>query len=182
MAEVDPETRQRLLDLARTSIARSLRGREPAPTEEDWPPLTPCGAFVTLRKKGSLRGCIGTFTPRGDVPQTIQEMAVSASQDPRFVGMPISAAELKDIKIEISLLSPLTHIDDPLDFELGRHGIYVRQGFCTGCFLPDVATESGWSKEEFLSQCCKGKAGMAADAWKDADTDVSIFTVEKFGE
>ena len=182
MAGIDPEIRQRLLKLARTAIARSIRGEKPEPIEKDWPTLTACGAFVTLRKMGSLRGCIGTFAPRGDVPHTIQEMAVSASQDPRFVGMPISATELNDITIEISLLSPLRHIDDPLDFELGKHGIYVRQGYHAGCFLPDVATESGWSKEQFLSHCCAGKAGMSADAWKDADTDVSIFTVEKFGD
>ncbi len=182
MSETDIETRRRLLRLARNAIAASLRGEEPAPIQEDWSALTPCGAFVTLRKMGQLRGCIGTFAPRGDVPHTVQEMAIAASQDPRFIGLPISPSELNDIRIEISLLSPLRHIDDPLDFELGTHGIYVRQGARSGCFLPQVAMENGWSKEEFLTHCCQGKAGMAADAWKDGGIDVSVFTVEKFGE
>ena len=91
-------------------------------------------------------------------------------------------AELQEIDIEISVLSPLEKTDDPLSLELGKHGIYIKKGFAGGCFLPQVATETGWNKEQFLSQCCGGKAGLPPDAWKQADTEVFLFTAEVFGE
>ena len=69
-----------------------------------------------------------------------------------------------------------------VSLELGRHGIYIKRGWASGCFLPQVATETGWSKEEFLSQCCGGKASLPSDAWKDAETEVYLFTAEVFGE
>lgn len=182
MALLDAQTRTRLLNAARAAIERELFGaREPEP-DQPWPPMEPSGAFVTLRKRGRLRGCIGTFVPQGDLVATVRSMAAAAANDPRFVGLPISAAEMKDISIEISVLSPLRRIDDPLDFELGRHGIYVKRGGHVGCFLPDVATEEGWDKETFLSECCGHKAGMKAQAWKQPGTEVHVFTVEKFGD
>ncbi|MBI9018522.1 MAG: AmmeMemoRadiSam system protein A [Phycisphaerae bacterium] len=140
------------------------------------------GCFVTMHNNGRLRGCIGQFTPRGSLLETIVTMAVSATQDGRFVNDPVSPAELNEIDIEISVLSPLVKTKDPLSLELGVHGIYIQRGHAGGCFLPQVATETGWSKEEFLTQCCYGKAGMAPDAWKQADTDVFLFTAEVFGE
>jgi len=106
-------------------------------------------------------------------------MAVSAAADPRFVDLPISAAEMKNIRIEISVLSPLVRIEDPLWLELGRHGIYLRQGLQSGCFLPSVATDNGWDKETFLTQCCGQKAGLDPLAWRDPKTEVFVFTVEK---
>ncbi|KAB2835382.1 MAG: AMMECR1 domain-containing protein, partial [Candidatus Brocadia sp.] len=83
-----------------------------------------------------------------------------------------------DLEIEISVLSPLIRISNPLDFELGKHGIYIKKGFCTGCFLPQVATETGWSKEEFLSYCCSHKAGLPTNAWRQKDIEIYIFTTE----
>jgi len=82
----------------------------------------------------------------------------------------------------VSVLSELQPIEDPLDIELGVHGIYIARGGLSGCFLPEVATETGWSKEEFLSRCCGGKAGLAPDAWKDPQTKVYVFTSEKFAD
>ncbi|MFW5915583.1 MAG: AMMECR1 domain-containing protein [Planctomycetota bacterium] len=82
----------------------------------------------------------------------------------------------------MSVLSPLEKTGDPMELELGTHGIYVQKGRRTGCFLPQVATETGWSKEEFLQRCCSGKAGLSPDAWKDPDTDVYLFTAEVIGE
>jgi uncharacterized protein (TIGR00296 family) len=109
----------------------------------------------------------------------------SATQDARFFGNQVTPDELKDIDIEISVLSPLTRIDDPMKIELGKQGIYIinEKVGAGGCFLPQVATETGWSKEEFLSHCARDKAGLPADAWKnDPDTKVLVFTAEVFGE
>jgi len=114
-----------------------------------------------------------------DIPlyKLVSEMAVSAAkEDPRFSH--INPTDLEDLKIDISALSPLQKIDNPLDLELGRHGIYIKKGSSNGCFLPQVATETGWTKEEFLSKCCSMKAGLSPDAWKKRGTDVYIFTSE----
>lgn len=114
-----------------------------------------------------------------DIPlhKLVSEMAVSAAkEDPRF--SQIKPSDLENLEIDISALSPLQKIDDPLDFELGRHGIYIKKGSSNGCFLPQVATETGWTKEEFLSKCCSMKAGLSPDAWKKRGIDVYIFTSE----
>ncbi|RPJ38229.1 MAG: AMMECR1 domain-containing protein, partial [Planctomycetaceae bacterium] len=101
--------------------------------------------------------------------------------DPRFLTNPITFSEVNKLEIEISVLSPLQRTDNPLNLELGTHGIYIKRGYACGCFLPQVADETGWSKEEFLSQCCSHKAGLAPDAWKDPKTEVYLFTAEVFG-
>jgi AmmeMemoRadiSam system protein A len=138
------------------------------------------GAFVTLRTHGQLRGCIGRFIADKPLWQMVEQMAVaSAREDPRFLGMLLRPAELPELEIEVSVLSPLRRIRDPLEeVELGKHGVYVKRDFASGCFLPQVATETGWTKQEFLAQCCAGKAGLAADAWKDPRTEVYVFTAE----
>ena len=114
--------------------------------------------------------------------ETVSEMAVAASKDSRFFDNPVTAEEIDQLDIEISVLSPLKKTDDPLSLRLGVDGIYIKNGYASGCFLPQVATETGWTKEEFLSQCCQGKANLSADAWKDADTDVYLFSAEIIGE
>ncbi len=142
------------------------------------------GAFVTLRTGGKLRGCIGRFTADEPLWQVVREMAVSAAtRDARFFGMQLRPQELTALHVEVSVLSPLERIHDPLsELEMGKHGVYVKRGFSSGCFLPQVATETGWSKEEFLAHCCAGKAGLAPDAWKDPATEVYRFTAEVLGE
>ena len=140
------------------------------------------GCFVTLHNKGELRGCIGQFVPQESLLATIRQMAVAATQDSRFAGNPVRPAELDEIDIEISVLSPLVKTEDPLSLDLGQDGIYIKHGWKSGCFLPQVATETGWSKEEFLSHCCAGKAGLASDAWRSSDTEVYLFRAEVFGE
>ena len=113
---------------------------------------------------------------------TAAEMAkASATSDPRFFSDPITAEELDQLDIEISVLSPLQRTMDPLSLRLGVDGIYIKRGYATGCFLPQVATETGWSKEEFLSYCCSHKAGLPADAWKGPKTEVYLCTAEVFG-
>ncbi|HOX05065.1 MAG TPA: AmmeMemoRadiSam system protein A [Planctomycetota bacterium] len=174
------EARRELLAIARAALAAAVRG-EPAPPVAGRSPelAAPCGCFVTYKNGGRLRGCIGCFTSDRPLAETVAEYArISATQDWRFAGDPITPAELDDIDVEISVLSPLVPIGNPLDLELGVHGIYIRRGGRSGCFLPQVATEHGMSKEQFLSECCAGKAGLAPDAWRDPKTSVSVFTAE----
>ena len=141
-----------------------------------------CGCFVTLRNHGDLIGCIGHFTSDKPLIELIADMAkASCSQDNRFFSNPITENELEQLDIEISVLSPLEKTDDPLSLRLGTDGIYIKKGLASGCFLPQVATETGWSKEEFLSYCCAHKAGLSSDAWKDKDTEVYLFSAEIFG-
>ena len=178
------KSKKRLLEIARKSAEAAVRKQSPPKIAETDPALMgKQGAFVTLKNGEDLRGCLGNFRSDKPLYELVAEMATaSATEDPRFFGHPIRPSELPRISIEISVLSPLEKIANPLDIELGKHGIYIQRGWASGCFLPQVATETGWSKEEFLSHCCGGKAGLPADAWKRPDTDVYVFTAEVFGE
>ena len=181
---MDEKDKKTLLSIARESIKSAITDTPNKQTQIEItsPELQEKnGAFVTLRTHGKLRGCIGRMV--SDIPlyKLVSEMAVSAAkEDPRF--SQIKSSELEDLEIDISILSPLQKADDPLDFELGRHGIYIKKGPSNGCFLPQVATETGWTKEEFLSQCCSMKAGLPSDAWKSNDIEVYIFTSEKISK
>lgn len=180
---MDEAQRQTLLRIARETVKATVaRTPPPAPPSDD-PALTACcGCFVTLKTRGRLRGCIGQFTSDRPLIELVVEMAeASASKDPRFFDHPLSVRDLGNLEIEISVLSPLARTDDPLSLRLGVDGIYIKRGYAAGCFLPQVATETGWSKEEFLSFCCSHKAGLPPDAWKDPKTEVYLFTAEVFG-
>ncbi len=177
--------RRTLLAIARKTIEARLKGVPPpaVPPGGSDTLEAPCGAFVTLKDRGRLRGCIGTFTARKPLRETIREMAEAALRDPRFAGDPVTAAELPEIDLEISVLSPLEKTSDPLaEIELGRDGIFIEAGFRSGCFLPQVAEETGWSLPEFLANCCTHKAGLEPDAWKRPDVTVYRFEAEVFGE
>jgi AmmeMemoRadiSam system protein B/AmmeMemoRadiSam system protein A len=139
------------------------------------------GAFVTLHKHGRLRGCIGNMVGTKPLYLTVSSMAIEAATgDPRFPKVTLS--ELADIDIEVSVLSPLEKVASADKITLGKHGVIVKRGFRQGVYLPQVATETGWSKEEFLSSLCASKAGLSPDAWKDKDTDLIVFTAEVFSE
>ena len=172
-----------LLRIARDVVTATVSGAPRPQLRSDDPALNaPCGCFVTLKKGDRLRGCIGQFISDRPLVEMVAEMAeASAARDPRFLANPIAVEELGELDIEISVLSPLERTDDPLLLRLGVDGIYIKQGCASGCFLPQVATETGWSKEEFLSFCCSHKAGLAPDAWKDPKTEVYLFTAEVFG-
>lgn len=172
-----------LLKVARNTVETVIKGGETPKPESDDPQLNAhCGCFVTLKNKERLRGCIGRFISENPLIELVVEMAkASATSDSRFFADPITAGELEHVDVEISVLSPLEPTSDPLSLRLGVDGIYIKQGRASGCFLPQVATETGWTKEEFLSCCCSHKAGLAADAWKDPETEVSLFTAEVFG-
>jgi len=181
---ISDEDRKVLLALARETVMATAEGlMPPTPPAPAGGLAITRGCFVTLKNHGVLRGCIGTFNPDKPLPAQIVEMAAAATaRDSRFAGNPITPEEVPELTIGISVLSELEPIDDPLNIELGVHGIYVRRGDAGGCYLPEVATETGWSKEELLSHCCGGKARMSPDAWKDPDTTVQTFTTEKFSD
>ncbi len=175
--------KQTLLKIARDTVEAVITsGAVPKPESDDPELKAHCGCFVTLKNRGQLRGCIGQFTSDKPLVELIVEMAkASATSDPRFFADPVTADELEQLDVEISVLSPLKRTDEPLSLRLGVDGIYIKKGCASGCFLPQVATEAGWSKEEFLSYCCAHKAGLPADAWKDLATEVYLFTAEVFG-
>jgi len=138
------------------------------------------GAFVTLHKHGSLRGCIGNIHGNKPLYITIEEMAIaSAFNDPRF--KPVTEGEIKDLDIEISVLTPLRKIDNVEDIQVGKHGIYIEKGYYSGLLLPQVATEYRWDSTTFLEQTCN-KAGLPKSAWKDKDTRIYIFSADIFSE
>ncbi|MFA5099969.1 MAG: AmmeMemoRadiSam system protein A, partial [Candidatus Omnitrophota bacterium] len=177
---LNKDQQRKMIELARKSIETYLKtGKKLQVTETDPVLIKELGAFVTLHEKGRLRGCIGNMIGRQPLYLTIRDMAVEAATgDPRFT--PVKAQELKDIDIEISVLSPMERVDSADKIEMGVHGVLVRRGFNSGVFLPQVATETGWSKEQFLSELCSQKAGLPADAWKDKTTELYTFTAQVF--
>ena len=140
------------------------------------------GCFVSLHNKGQLRGCIGQFQPTTPLINTISQMAVAVTADSRVVGNPVTFLEMEMIDIEISVLSPMVLAENPLDLELGVHGIYIISNNRCGCYLPQVATDTGWDKEQFLSSCCSDKAGLPADAWRTDDSEVYLYTATVFSD
>jgi len=179
---LNPAQRKKLLELARNSIEAYLKtGKAMDVSETDPVLLQTMGAFVTLRENSELRGCIGNIVGQEPLYLTVREMAIEAATgDPRFPSVQLS--ELKNIEIEISALSPLEKVDSAERIKLGVHGVVIKKGFNSGVFLPQVAEETGWSKEEFLSNLCSHKAGLPIDAWKDKSTEIYIFSAEVFSE
>jgi len=175
--------KQILLKVARDTVAAAVKGQVPPETSSDDAELNEkCGCFVTLKNHDRLRGCIGQFTSAEPLIKLVREMAIaSATKDPRFLADPVTPDELNELDLEISVLSPLKRTKDPLSLRLGIDGIYIKKGGMSGCFLPQVATETGWTKEEFLSYCCAHKAALPPDAWRDSDTEVYLFTANVFG-
>ncbi|MFH1069293.1 MAG: AmmeMemoRadiSam system protein A, partial [Candidatus Glassbacteria bacterium] len=138
------------------------------------------GAFVTIKERGQLRGCIGMIVGMRPLVETVSEMAVAAAaRDPRF--NPVTVDELALLEVEISALSPITPVGDVSRIQVGRDGLIVRRGQFQGLLLPQVATEYGWDRDTFLAQTCR-KAGLPPDAWKLKDTEISSFSAEVFGE
>ena len=170
-----------LLKIARKTIEEYVRnGNVPKVDVKESMLLDKRGAFVTLTKKSSLRGCIGYIQPVAPLYKAISDMAIAAStKDPRFP--PVSQEELKDIHIEISVLSPLKLITDTNEIEVGKHGLYMTRGNNAGLLLPQVATEHRWTREEFLRQTCT-KAGLPIQAWKDNGTKIYTFSAQIFSE
>ena len=170
---LNDEEKRILKKIAYESIKDSLEGKRIAVANSELYTQNSalkekCGAFVSLHKHGRLRGCIGHFGEDVPLHEVVAEMACAAAfEDPRF--MPVTRDELDDLDIEISVLTPMRRIQSLDEFHLHKHGIYIRKGRRSGTFLPQVADEVNWTKEEFVGHCSQDKAGLGWDGWRDAE-------------
>ncbi len=179
---LNEQERRELLSLARRSVESAVRQRKlydytvagsDALTQER-------GAFVTLKKSGELRGCIGYTSAVKPLPLTVRDVAAMAAvEDRRF--RPVGPAELAELDYEISVLSPLRRVLDVKQIQVGRHGLVIKKGEREGLLLPQVATEQKWNRQTLLEQTCV-KAGLPPQAWQEPDTDIFLFTALVFGD
>ena len=170
-----------LLKLARMTLEAFFSNAKTPACDTDSEALQAIqGAFVTLHRKQELRGCIGQLYPDRELFKIVQHCAVSAAvEDTRF--LPVTREELKELEIEISVLSPFRRIRDIKDIEVGKHGLYLVQGRFRGLLLPQVATQYRWDRETFLAQTCR-KSGLPESAWRDPHTQIHVFEAEVFSE
>jgi AmmeMemoRadiSam system protein A len=181
MTATREDDRAALLTIARDAIAAHLGvllSQSAISNQESAVLQRPGGAFVTLHHRGRLRGCIGHIEANEPLGRVIARCAVAAcSSDPRF--SPVTAAELGEIDLEISLLGPLEAIAGPGEIEIGRHGLVVERGWQRGLLLPQVATEWKWDAVTFVAETCH-KAGLPRDAWQHGATlwrfDADVFS------
>jgi len=179
MATLSSNSRRELLRVAREAVLRAAerRGFHVSPPS-DPALLRPGGAFVTLKRGGELRGCIGTFRESDPIYRAVAEMGrAAAAEDPRFPR--VTPEEVPELGVEISVLTPLRPVADPAEVEVGRHGVCVVEGVRRGVLLPQVAVEWGWDRETFLDQTCR-KAGLPPDAWRHG-AQILVFEAEVFG-
>ena len=176
-----PEEKAELLKIARESLTAIVSAKEYSPAEDLNPKLhQKAGAFVTLHLRGELRGCIGLIEAYLPLCETVAEMAAKAAvADPRFES--VTKSEVDEIEIEISVLSPLKKIADPGEVVVGKHGVLIEKGYYRGLLLPQVATENGWDRDQFLKYVCL-KAGLGKEDYKDPASRLSVFTAEVFSE
>jgi AmmeMemoRadiSam system protein A len=181
-SELDADEQQALIKLARLTVEKFVQtGERINPISQSLKITKKMkenkGVFVTLKKHGNLRGCIGYITGIKPLIEAIVDNAVNAaSSDPRF--QPVTPNELNDISIEISVMSPLAPIK-PEDVQIGVHGLVLEKGFSRGVFLPQVPVEQGWNREEYLDNLCN-KAGLSFGCWPSAK--LQGFTAQVFGE
>ncbi len=173
------DEKKELRRIALTVIENTAR-RESLP---QFQPLTerlnePRGAFITVTKKGMLRGCIGSLEQHTPIYKTVAEMAEAAAfRDPRF--RPVEADELPYLELEISVLTPPEKIEDVEQIKVGLHGLMIAKGSRTGLLLPQVAAERHWNEKTFLEETCR-KAGLPRDAWKDKESTIYVFSADVF--
>jgi len=167
--------KKELLSIARNAITEFVTDKKTIEVDMKNPKLRSDGAvFVTIKEKGSLRGCIGHVQAIMPLYQSVIKNAIAASSsDPRFP--PMTKDELQDIEIEISILSPMQKLKDVKNIQIGKHGLVIRKGSQSGLLLPQVPIEQGWDRQTFLKQIC-AKAGLPEYAWKDAE--LYTFTAE----
>ena len=175
------ESQDLLLQIARDAIICYLEDRIPSKLRGlDEELLQRLGAFVTLHKRGKLRGCVGQIVSDKPLYETVAEAAIAAAtRDPRFHRVNLS--EMLELEIEISVLSPLQPLGRIEDLEIGVHGLYIKDSEYSGLLLPQVATTHNWNRAQFLQQACK-KAKLAEEAWQDLETEIYLFSSQVFGE
>ena len=181
MIHLDESAQKELLRIARKSLECCLADDALPEIHPEQPELHQiAGAFVSLHRGDELRGCIGLLSPKDPLYRTVQHCAVSAAvEDSRFDQ--VTAAELTELKIEISVLSPMKRAENVTDVAVGKHGLYMVRGNRHGILLPQVATDYGWDRETFLTQTCH-KAGLPGHAWRDSATIVYTFEAQVFSE
>jgi AmmeMemoRadiSam system protein A len=171
------------LGLARDAIRHALRGEVFSPPQpQDGALLSPAGCFVTLHERNThrLRGCIGRLDTC-PLWRAVVSAASGVLDDPRFQDHRVTLDELETLELEISVLSPLRPAAHPMDFEPASDGIYLTIAGRSGCFLPQVARETGWSREELLSRLCTEKMGFAADTWRRPESRLQVFSTQTIG-
>jgi AmmeMemoRadiSam system protein A len=181
MSPLCREVRQELLARARRAISESAGGKFAARPEynPEFERQQAAGVFVTLHRRGKLRGCVGQIESCGPLGEILERCAVAAAEDdPRFPR--VEPGEVPELEIEISLLSALEPIE-PAAIEIGRHGLVVQRGARRGLLLPQVAAERHWQWPRFVEETCV-KAGLPRDAWKDPSAQIFAFTTEVFSE
>jgi hypothetical protein len=176
---LNEEEKKTLHQIAKTVIENKAKGKAVPDFKVESPTLKENrGAFVTIHKRGQLRGCIGYIEGQGPLHKTIERMAEAAAfKDPRFT--PVKENELPELELEISVLTPLKRITDVNEIQVGKHGIYIVKGMWAGLLLPQVATEYGWDRQTFLEHTCQ-KANLPSNAWKEKDTEIYIFSADIF--
>jgi AmmeMemoRadiSam system protein A len=182
--ELTPLQQQFLLNTARLVIRTALRGERPAiPHVTDPVLLTESGCFVSLHEIGShrLRGCVGRLRANAPLIETLVETSANVLSDPRFGSRAVTMQDLPHLVIEISLLSPLRPAAHPLDFEPLIDGVYLTCSGRSGTFLPQVARQTGWTREQLLSRLCLEKLGLTQEAWKDPEARLQKYTATLIG-
>lgn len=173
-----------VLDLARSFLRRALEGPPPAcPGDcEAWL-REPAGCFVSLHalEDHRLRGCVGRIDASQPLIEALHVSAIHVLRDPRFSGDQVRLEELALLKIEVSVISAPSLAADPLAFDLLNDGIYLTLGTRTGCFLPQVARETGWSREQLLDRLCTEKLGLPPRTWRHPDARLHTFSVLVIG-
>ena len=179
--ELNQKEKATLLDIVKKTVAAKVNDKDtPKFTVDSEALKEKRGAFVTLKKRGHLRGCIGYIKAVKPLWETVQEMAVAAAfHDPRFPSL--KPDEVRDLTFEVSVLSPLRRIKDINEIEVRKHGLYIVRGYNSGLLLPQVAVEHEWDRESFLKETCY-KAGLPPQAWKDKETQIYIFSADYFGD
>lgn len=179
--QLEPDEKREILRIARATLSEVLRsGRVPPGKPHRRSLLAPAPTFVSLHKGDELRGCVGIQHEDTPLYRAVQEMAVAAaSRDPRFA--PLSFEELDTISIEVSILGERLRVRDPGEIEVGIHGVAVLCRGVRGLLLPQVASGTGWTAEEFLARLCR-KAGLDDGDWREAGAVIERFTAQVFDE
>ena len=182
---IQPEHKRLLLDLARATIRRTLGGERgnASPACSDPALLMPAGSFVSLHEMRThrLRGCVGRMDASQALWQSVHDAAIGVLADPRFREDVVRFDELPSLELEISVLSPMRPAPTPLDFDPATQGIYLIHQGRSGCFLPQVARETGWNREQLLSRLCSEKLELPALAWTEPGARLLVFSTEILG-
>jgi uncharacterized protein len=174
---------QEVLSLSRAFIRRALGLNEVVPTAQEPEIRDPAGCFVSLHSLHGrrLRGCVGRIDASQPLIVALESASKSVLEDPRFAHARVTVEELAWLELEVSVLSPPRPASSPLHFEPLTEGIYLTYGHRSGCFLPQVAQETGWSREQLLDRLCTEKMGLPASTWRQPQAVLHVFSVDVVG-